>query len=284
MGIKKFFKTLNLGIKRAFGTSLPYVDGAKRIGIYGEDILYDNLNELLPNAKIYKNVCYDKDNAYGDIDFVIINENKVFILELKTWRGDIYQEDGCFYQEKTSSYGERYGKELKDPFHQIKRHIYILKKQFPKLWFEPIVFFLGADSLHLANNGVSWFTDVDALVNFIKCANVRTNYDNNIAYFKNNIVCYDKIVSYKHSNKLKSCIIDEQCLHFKIAKKEIYKKDILTINVEHHFSFDILTIKLITGNEVTIKLDNHLLYYKDSGNIYKVNLSKVDGIAVNPEW
>lgn len=58
----------------------------------------------------------DENLAKGEIDFLVVYKFKVFVVELKTWRGDIYQDGEHFYQDKESSAGEKYTNELGNPF------------------------------------------------------------------------------------------------------------------------------------------------------------------------
>lgn len=89
-GIKSFFKKVGIGISRLSGTSIPYTPAEKRVGNYGEEETYDLLKCALPEATIFKSVVLDENLAKGEIDFLIICKFKVFVVELKTWRGDIY--------------------------------------------------------------------------------------------------------------------------------------------------------------------------------------------------
>lgn len=237
-GIKNFFKKVGAGISRSSGSSIPYTPAEKRVGNYGEEEVYDSLRRALPEATIFRSIVLDENLAKGEIDFLVIYKFKVFVVELKTWRGDIYQEGEQFYQDKESSAGETYTNELGNPFRQVKRNVYLIKQQFKSIWFEPAIIFIEADSVNI-NSDISWF------------------------------------------DKKLFCIIDEESLHFVINGKEIFKKDILSIRVNHHFSYDDVSIELKNHERLETRMDNYQITYRENGKRYKASFSKIDSIAIN---
>ena len=53
------------------------------------------------------------------------------------------------------------------------------------------------------------------------------------------------------------CIIKPDSLVFNINGKKITKKDIARIDIDHHFSYDDIRLKLIDGRIVRTTLENH---------------------------
>lgn len=279
-GIKNFFKKVGTGISRSSGSSIPYTPAEKRVGNYGEEEVYDSLSRALPEATIFRSVVLDENLAKGEIDFLVIYKFKVFVVELKTWRGDIYQEGEQFYQDKESSAGETYTNELGNPFRQVKRNVYLIKQQFKSIWFEPAIIFIEADSVNI-DGDISWFESIDSFVNFVKNSNIRTNHDYQVASMIKKIKCYDKMIGKSWFDKELSCIIDEESLHFVINGKEIFKKDILSIRVNHHFSYDDVSIELKNHERLETRMDNYQITYRENGKRYKASFSKIDSIAIN---
>ncbi|NLN80279.1 MAG: NERD domain-containing protein [Erysipelotrichia bacterium] len=279
-GIKNFFKKISLGISRTTGYSLPFTSSKKRVGNYGELEVYNELRTKLPEAIIIRNVCLNSKLAKGEIDFLIIYQAKVFVLELKSWRGNIYQDGDQFFQNKQSSGGNSYVNKLDNPFKQIKRNLYQIKQQFNNLWFEPIILFIETNSINI-NRDIEWFTSVDKLVNYINSVDIKTNNEYHINSMMEKIQSYDKIISSSRFNKELSCIIDDSSLRFIANEKEIIKDDIISIKVNHHFSYDDVIITLGNREEVLFRLNNHKITFRKNGKSDIVNLSKIDVIFVN---
>lgn len=278
--IRNFFKRIGVGINRATGSSLPFTPPEKKVGNYSEVEVYNALRAKLPEATIIRNICLDSDTAKGDIDLLIIYEQKVFILELKSWRGSIYQEGDNFFQNKDSSSGINYTNERVNPFSQIKRNLFQIKQQFSNIWFTPVILFIKTDSVDI-NQDIPWFTDIEELLTYIDTVQVRTNQESDISAIIKKVQSYDKLVSSTWFGKELSCIINENSLRFYLNQQEISKKDILSIKVKHHFSYDDAFITLKNTQEIKIRLENHKITYKENGKMKVVSLSKIDVIFVN---
>ena len=81
-----------------------------------------------------------------ELDNVIINENGVFIIEVKNWTGKIIGNENDFKWKKYSGYW----KAIKNPIKQVKRQIYILssflKSYGINVWIEGYVIFVNDNS------------------------------------------------------------------------------------------------------------------------------------------
>lgn len=278
--IKSLFQKIGLGISRATGSTLPFTPTKKKVGNYGEVRVYNELKTKLPEATIIRNVCIDSELAKGEIDFLIIYQAKVFVLEVKSWRGNIYQDGDQFFQDKESSGGDSYTNKQVNPFKQIKGSVFQIKQQFHNIWFEPVILFIRTDSINI-NRDIEWFTSVDELVNYINTVDVRTNKENHINSLIKNVRSYDKMTSSSWLGKELSCIIDESCLRFIINEKEITKNDIISIKVKHHFSYDEGLITLKNNEEIVFRFDDHKITYRNNEKSHVVSLSKIDAIFVN---
>ena len=58
------------------------------------------------------------------------------------------------------------------------------------------------------------------------------------------------------------------------------RNDILSIGVEHYWSYDILTIQTRDGKIFDIKEENAHIKVIDNGNIYKLAFCKLDYIEI----
>ncbi len=125
----------------------------KRAGRYGEifagKIIREILNEddiLLTNVKI------SADDKQTELDNVVINQNGVFIIEVKNYSGQLIgdEDDSDWIKNKITPGGNLFQKEVRNPIKQVKRQIYILSRLFKEndisVWIEGYVFLVERNS------------------------------------------------------------------------------------------------------------------------------------------
>ena len=93
----------------------------------------------------------------------------------------------------------------------------------------------------------------------------------------NTIKCYDTLYS---KNNFLRCIIDEKSLNFVLDKKEIFKSDIVEINVYHHALYDDLLIKLKNNEIINLQIENKELIYIENNEKNITYFSKIDYIVI----
>lgn len=277
-GIKTIIHKIHMGIERMKGENLPYVPDEKKYGNKKEIEIYNFLCIQLPEAKVYKSICIDKASAKGEIDILVIYASKVFIIEIKSWKGKIYQDGDVFYKVKESSSGERYVEQMKSPLKQIKKSTYFMKQQFKNIWFEPIVLFQDCEEIHISGD-IACLVNLVDVMDYIKEKGRKNSYAD-LEYMNSHLVSYDRLISNHFFEKEQSCIIEESTLTFQIDAFLINKKHIKCIKVEHHFSYDRLLITLKNDLIQQIQLDNHMIYYRNNGSCGSISLSKVDYIFI----
>lgn len=108
--------------------------------------------------KVYNDIRYRN----AQIDHVVEFENKVFVIETKTWAGKI-----------TGGYNSRYWvqngkKRLCNPIKQNSNHCKLLKNKYCCAIINIVVFAGSANPPHI--QGV---VKLDSLLSFIKCASLR---------------------------------------------------------------------------------------------------------------
>lgn len=274
--IRNLFKSIKLYFNRKNNNSIPFTSANKIDGYNNEEHTYNYINANLKNAKIYKNVCLDNKTSKGEIDLLIIYENKVFIIEEKSWRGIISCDEDNFYQTKKSFQGEIYTNVKENPFKQIRRNLYLIKEKYPDIWFNPIVLFNNADEIDINSNDI-YFDSLIDLINYIKNVNTIKNREYTINNLINTIKCYDTLYS---KNNFLRCIIDEKSLNFVLDKKEIFKSDIVEINVYHHALYDDLLIKLKNNEIINSQIENKELIYIENNEKNITYFSKIDYIVI----
>ena len=108
---------------------------------------YLNENDLLLN-----NLNISIHGRNTELDYVIINNNGIFIFEVKNFSGKLVgnEDDQYWNKYKISRGNKEYIKEIRNPIKQLKREIYLLKEYLKyygvDLWIEGYVLFVNMNS------------------------------------------------------------------------------------------------------------------------------------------
>lgn len=147
---------------------------------------YLNENDLLLN-----NVNISIHGRNTELDYVVINNNGVFIFEVKNFSGKLVgnEDDQYWNKYKISSGNKEYIKEIRNPIKQLKREIYLLKEYLKyygvDLWIEGYVLFVNMNSpveseytindqseiddiLHLRRNQVLTKNQIEKIISILK--------------------------------------------------------------------------------------------------------------------
>lgn len=281
MGIRSFFHKIKLHFVRARESSIPYVDGVKRYGNYGEDEFAYTLYRALPTCKIKRNVIVSTAEGNAEIDCLVLYQNKLFAIEVKKWKGDIFEVADGFVQVKTDRWtGEKYQKVLKSPFKQLGRAVYLLRKQIPtRAWVNTIVFF-GDDEIGAISTSSDhiWFTQYHDLLAYI-CAEGRESAKRDAIDFFEACVPADYLYANGWDKSLR-CLIDRADLCFESAQGTITADQIACIHVSHRWSYDELCITLKNGQRAVVKLENAHIRVSENGRIGSYAFCKLDYVGL----
>ena len=147
---------------------------------------YLNENDLLLN-----NVNISIHGRNTELDYVVINNNGIFIFEVKNFSGKLVgnEDDQYCNKYKISSGNKEYIKEIRNPIKQLKREIYLLKEYLKyygvDLWIEGYVLFVNMNSpveseytvndkseiddiLHLRRNQVLTKNQIEKIISILK--------------------------------------------------------------------------------------------------------------------
>lgn len=147
---------------------------------------YLNENDLLLN-----NVNISIHGRNTELDYVVINNNGVFIFEVKNFSGKLVgnEDDQYWNKYKISRGNKEYIKEIRNPIKQLKREIYLLKEYLKyygvNLWIEGYVLFVNMNSpveseytvndkseiddiLHLRRNQVLTKNQIEKIISILK--------------------------------------------------------------------------------------------------------------------
>jgi len=277
-----FLHKLAVGLKRTFGGhSIDYVSEQKSYGNHAEEDFLNALQNALPDATIKSNVMVDTSKGRCEIDALVRYKNKLFIVEVKHWKGVLIEQDGYFISEKDDKYTyETHSKKVKSPFGQIKRQAYLLKEMTKSNpWLNTLVFFCDADEVNASDENV-WFVDFSELVDYIK-NDGRNSYPDQIE----KCIAKCKTADYIYSSsfwgeKKLHCIIEPSSLVFDYSGKMITKDNIKKIKINHHFSNDVVMIELRTGEILTATIENGSIRVFEGGVYQTYSLAKIEWIII----
>lgn len=173
--------------------SLSNGEDQKRIAgkegeLQAKNILNHYLNE---NDLLLNNVNISIHGRNTELDYVVINNNGVFIFEVKNFSGKLVgnEDDQYWNKYKISSGNKEYIKEIRNPIKQLKREIYLLKEYLKyygvDLWIEGYVLFVNMNSpveseytindqseiddiLHLRRNQVLTKNQIEKIISILK--------------------------------------------------------------------------------------------------------------------
>lgn len=147
---------------------------------------YLNENDLLLN-----NVNISIHGRNTELDYVVINNNGIFIFEVKNFSGKLVgnEDDQYWNKYKISRGNKEYIKEIRNLIKQLKREIYLLKEYLKyygvDLWIEGYVLFVNMNSpveseytvndkseiddiLHLRRNQVLTKNQIEKIISILK--------------------------------------------------------------------------------------------------------------------
>ena len=268
MGIQKFFHKIIVGFIRLLAPSIPKTDDKKKYGSSGENDFIKDIKAYLPDCKIKRNVIIHTSNRENaEIDCLLLYKNKLFAIEVKSWKGRIVE----YNENKFLQYTSRNVKEHNSPFKQLKRAVYLLKKEIPqKAWINTVVFIRDSDSVDIKSDNV-WFDDIDDLVSYI-VNDGKDVWENNSEMFFKRCNSADYLYRYANDSFL-------QCQIYNFSFK-VDKNRISSINISHHWSYDTIKIYTCYGKSYTINSENAFVYVIDNGQKYRYPLCKLDYIEL----
>lgn len=236
----------------------------------------------MPPAEIKRNIIINTSDGNAEIDCLMLYQNKLFAIEVKSWKGVLTEMDKGFTQEKTDCWtGEIHSKQLKSPFKQLQRAIALLKKEIPsKIWINPIVYFEG-DELEgistFSNN--TWFSNINDLVNHIKNES-KIVYENTEAQeFFDKCVPADFLYSKRRKKSLR-CIITSESLNIQTEQGLATRDNIAVIHIVHHFSYDELNITMTNNIHKHAVIENGKITVNTNGEFANYSLCKLDYIKI----
>ena len=259
--------------------SIPYTSSAKRYGDWGEDEFVLAIQSQLPDCKIKKNIIIQTVEGNAEIDCLILYKNKLFAIEVKRWKGQLIERNGNFVQYKRDRWtDEIHTKVQKSPFKQLGRAVYLLRKQIPdSAWLNTIVFFEESDYIETDSDSV-WFDDIDKLAAHIMNQG-KSSWGNNAASFFDKCIAADYLYCNSWGKSL-HCIVCNDSLRFTTSTGILDRRNIHSISIHHHWSYDEVNITTKDGACHVINIENGSVFVIDNGQGYRYALCKLDYIRL----
>ena len=283
MGLRSFFHKIKIGFARMNEHSIPYTSAAKKYGDGGEESLVLALQSRLQDSKIKKNIIVQTSEGNAEIDCLILYKNKLFAIEIKRWKGQLWERNGDFVQYKRDRWtGEIHTKIHKSPFKQLGRAVYLLRKQIPdNAWINTIVFFEESDSINIESDNI-WFNNIDNLVEYI-VNNGKLSWANNSNAFFEKCIAADYLYCSSWGKSL-HCTVCDDSLRFNTSAGVLDRSKILSISISHHWSYDEIKITTLDGNYHSINVENGSVYVINNGYRCRYALCKLDYIRLGREF
>lgn len=125
----------------------------KRAGNRGEEEAAEFINRVLTESDVMlRNVGIEIEKTETELDYLIVNEFGVHIIEVKNYVGILYgeEEDQNWKKIKVTRAGNEYAKSVRNPIKQVKRQIYLLaeylKENDIRVWVSGYVLLMGFNS------------------------------------------------------------------------------------------------------------------------------------------
>lgn len=279
MGLRSFFHKIKIGFTRMCEPSIPYTPEEKQYGDSGEEEFVLAIRSRLPDCKIKKNIIIQTSEGNAEIDCLILYKNKLFAVEVKRWKGRLVERNNTFIKYNRDRWtDEIHTKIHKSPFKQLGRAVYLLRKQIiDNAWINPVVFFEEATYIETESDNV-WFNDIDELVSHI-VSKGKTSWGNNASLLFHKCIAADYLCSYSRGNSL-HCVICDDHLQFATSTVLLNRRNIHSISISHHWSYDELKITTRDGICYNLDAENESVYVIDNGHKYRYALCKLDYIEI----
>ena len=128
-------------------------DPVKQAGRRGEEVAEDIIRTVLREGDmLLSNVRVSYDGKRAEVDNIVVNENGVFLIEVKNYVGELVGDidDFEWKKYKTTPGGDVYVKTVKNPIKQVNRQIYIvsnmLRSRGLNVWVQGYVMLLENNS------------------------------------------------------------------------------------------------------------------------------------------
>lgn len=246
---------------------------AQIYGTLGEREAVNDIISLLPDARIKTNVIILSERGNAEIDCMLLYRGSLFAIEIKSWRGDVYETEDGFVKHKRDPYtGEIHTKYFKSPLRQIRRAISLLKENMTgHVYINGVVYIEQNDSLRVSE-GSPVFDRIEDLVDYIEKESKPTSQAS--TKFFNELRPADRIIG--------SGIFGAR------ERNAVVTLDFATqgawyMDVKHEYASDTVTVFYHNGTARSYSFENKKIKAMTTDGVKEYTLSGIDRIIFGKE-
>jgi Nuclease-related domain len=245
----------------------------------GEDIVFAALNYAVKAfdepAVILRSVIFnigvevDNDQATAQVDFVLVTETGVFLIETKGWRGNVFNDPDSDTRILLEEFGNTVS--VSSPIEQNKRKRKFLQKHLPNVRFHSLGVITGADSIihhkvkaniihvndlayYLRSQATSRRSEVEKIAENPSYVSKKQNIDTTVDDVALRIIALTDTSKNAYQNHLNNCLYVKSLKNEKVqlaplALKMVNAKKILVESVSRARNLG------ISPEEILIELD-----------------------------
>jgi hypothetical protein len=227
----------------------------------GEDIVFAELEfavkafdepaVILKSVILNIGVEVDNDQATAQVDFVVVTETGVFLIETKGWRGNVFNDPDTDTRILLEEFGNTVS--VSSPIEQNKRKRKFLQKHLPNVRFHSLGVITGADSIihhkvkaniihvndlayYLRSQATSHRSEIEKITESSSYISKKQNIDTTVDDVALRIIALTDTSKNAYQNHLDNCLYVKSLKKDKVqlatlAQKRINAKKILVESV-----------------------------------------------------
>lgn len=277
------WENIKCAFGRLFASGVPSSTEEKIFGDEGEREFCEGITKALRKATVKQNVLlFGRGGEYGELDFLIEYDDRLFAVEVKRWNGKvIISDDGVKHY---NSRGELTSD--KDPFRQVSRTVGLLKNVHGvRGYIDGIVYFGGEARIDCRTDDRLWFDDVKELAKYIKRADGDRLPARDIDSLMRSLTCADFIFSQSlFGDREKRAHIVSPALVLDVKGTRNVKidfKDIYALEIRHGIVRDGVRVVLKNGKKLSGEsFGTQNIRVREYKSTYDIAINKIDGIVM----
>ena len=243
-------------------------------GIIGERAAVNKILDFLPDARIKTNIIILSERGNAEIDSMILYRGSLFAIEIKSWKGDVYETADGFQKDKRDPYtGEIHTKYFKSPLRQIRRAISLLKENMTgHVYINGVVYIEQNDSLRVSE-GSPVFDRIEDLVDYIEKESKPTSQVS--TKFFNELRPADRIIG--------SGIFGTRKQLLAVAILDFATQGAWYMDVIHNYTSDTAVLHFQDGTTKAYSFENKKIKAMTTDGVKEYTLSGIDRIIFGKE-
>ncbi len=253
--------------------SIKPLNDAQIHGTLGERAAVNDLISFLPEARIKTNIIILNENGNAEIDCMLLYRGSLFAVEIKSWKGDVYETEEGFQKDKRDPYtGEIHTKQFKSPIKQVRRAISLLKENMKeRVYINGVVYIEDNDSLSVSE-GSPVFDRIEDLVDYIEGESRAQN--SAATRFFEGLRPADRIIG--------SGIFGAREL-YAVVMLDFATQGATYMDVKHEYSSDTVTVHYENGVQKHYSFENKKIKAVTTDGVEEFTLSGIDRIIFGKE-